>query len=329
MMHNDDNVETLLRKAGKRSAPDVDLTEEIKSATRKAWQETVEKRRKLRVRRLGIASGIAASLLFGVIFSFQNWVQQPGYEYIAQFTNVSGDIRINGETSSALNISPGDTLTAGKNALMSVVMNNGITLLANENTELEMLSEERIFLVKGRIYFDSADSASSLVIDTRLGQVKDIGTQYELLSDGTDLKVSMREGETSLSLPDGKSIRATSKGGSGDVVEVSSNGSVERSTIGINDTYWDWISDSHDDINLEGKSLYEVISLASRITGKKAVYITQNAKQVAKLTTMSGGTLNPDHIETALPLLMETTTLSIVLKSDTIEIASPSKTQSM
>ncbi|WOX05134.1 FecR family protein [Microbulbifer pacificus] len=322
MMHSEDSLESLLRKAGKRPSPESDVSNDIMAATKQAWYDAVANHRRARIRRFVTTSAIAASLLVAIVIAFLPTMEGSDIQPMGHIASISGSMHINGKHSGQKVLSVGDYLATDGASRMSLVLNNGVSLIIDEFTELEFTSERVISLNSGRLYFDSGNSNSNMIIKTAIGNIEDIGTQYEVHVRNESLKVAMREGETLVSLADGVKHTTIAGDGSGDVIVIDRDGSVERTTISSSDPYWGWVLDASEDIALEGKNLSEILLLAGRLTGRKVIFNTPEVQRIAETTRLSGGTLDPELIETTLPLIMETTTLSITLKQDRIEIES-------
>ncbi len=327
-MQDEQTIENLLKQAGKRKAPDPSVSQEIEWATRLAWQEAVASHRKSQSRRLINISAIAALLLVSLSVGFFGLLSPAPSPAFASLVNINGSAFLNdtqlseGENNAeSSKLTRGDVLATSANSYLSIKLENGIALSAAENTRFTINSKDEVFLSSGKLYFDSPDVDTALTIRTKQGSIVDVGTQYEVFVSKEHLKISMREGKTILSLPNGEHS-AFANDGTGDVLDVDKNYKVSRSSLATTDNYWRWVLKASDTISLEGKSVSDVLEQVARLTGRTVVYSSAEVQQIAKGTRLSGGSIDPEFIEASLPFLLKTTSLAASLHTDRIEVDS-------
>ena len=317
-MQDEDRIEQLLKIAGRRSEPDPDVAAEIELSTRQAWMQTVRAEKRKRQRKLFGLVGAAAIVVLAVAMGIY-----PGFvgnaTPIATLAHSSGEFSVNRSTVSSKDVYPGDVIETGNNGFLSLSMPNQTTLVFAENTTLKIESATQVSLTKGRLYFDSLDPETALTIHTSWGNVVDVGTQYELSINNNALKVALREGEVKLNLKKG-THHAMAANGFGDVLLLNRQYEVKRSQMATTDIHWNWVLNAAAELDLNGKSIYEVLTWVGRMTGKNIVYATTQAKNSAMNTHLSGGSLDPKMIEDTLPLILNTTQLSANFSTQRIEI---------
>jgi len=110
-------------------------------------------------------------------------------------------------------------------------------------------------LERGAVYYDGTHSG--IAIQTPLGEIRDIGTQFEArLRDGS-LRVRVREGRILL--------RGTIAEAATELVANSQT--VTKNTIAVSGAEWRWIEDAAPPLRLEGLTLSEAIARVAREKG--------------------------------------------------------------
>ena len=325
-MQDEDMIENLIRQAGKRQTPDSEVAREVEIATRAAWKSTVSSNRRAQRRKAFGLIGMVATVIVVVGVGFLDLFNQQPVSPIAAFAHTGGTIKINGklvsdDLATTSQINSEDEVTTENDSYLSIKLSNGITLILGENTRMRVTSLKEVSLLAGKLYFDSPDSQLPLTVHTPQGDIVDVGTQYEALATDNGLRISMRDGAVKLSV-DGVLHSAAVSDGAGDVLLVQPNNTVSRSTLATTDKYWQWVLIASEDILLEGKTVYDVLDQAARLTGRKVFYKNSKAKLLAQQTRLSGGVLDPEYIESSLSLLLNTTTLTANLQTDSIEVDS-------
>ena len=126
------------------------------------------------------------------------------------------------------------------------------------NTRVRLISSTEIELVRGALYFaseDSADQVEQLRVRTRLGSLRDVGTQFIARLDPETLVVSVREGAVAI---DGgnEPIEAAT----GQRVNVSGSGTVSRESIALHGEEWAWAEQLAPAYDMDGHTLGEFLA---------------------------------------------------------------------
>ncbi|VUD41699.1 hypothetical protein TDB9533_00542 [Thalassocella blandensis] len=320
---NDDYIEKLLKGANKPPTPNSNDAQEILVATKKAWQESVRQNKSREKKRKVIAFNFAAIVLVGILglWKFQPFNSANDLKELGSITFASNLYQINGNKQSAPSrIHSGDTLTAGSSTLLSVTLQDGTLITFAPDTALQFTGVSTMNLMTGRIFVDSPGQNTSVVIGTPWGSIQDIGTQFEITVDTNELTVAMREGKVKMDL--GHSIEyAAYENGKGDLIRINKANQMRKEEISSTDTHWSWTIPAIKALNLENITAYDLLNWVSRTTGRNIVYNSALVSQLAKETHFSTGRIEADAIDPVLPVLFETTTLSLKIDNNTITVS--------
>ncbi len=310
-MNDDEMIELLLKKSGKRLAPPRELAEEIKLATKDEWRKTV--RSDVKRTRLQYLQYVAASIFVfavGVFTLTQSFGPEVSNEHVAQISKSYGSISLNdvslGESEA---VSASDVLTTGVDSQVSLQLLEGIRIVLDSHTTVQFVDNDSLRLLAGRLYFDSEGNSTPVDISTTWGKVTDIGTQYLLSIENDQMAVAVREGIVEVDLGDNE-LLATTQNGLGDVITVNRNGNLKKGSISSTDKSWSWARKTQDALEIEGMSVYELLIWSGRVTGRDIGYTNADVEDLAKSTILSGGKAEPESLENYLADLLQTTTLS-------------------
>lgn len=314
---NDTELEQLLSHASPRAMPDAAAQAAARRVVHDEWRSLTNQQQ--RRRRVGQWL-IAASLLIAV-FSVLS-VFRPVDISIVQVAEIQksfGSVYILGEqavlipTDNLLSIRRGQTIVTDKDAGLALAWNNGGSVRIAENSQVEFRSDTSIFLHSGRVYFDSTPSpllaggditdAAKFVIETEYGVISHVGTQFMATVEADKLTVRVREGRVAI---EGLYYDA--------VVEprekVIFNGQRRPKTTGNLSGYgeaWAWIARTSPPVDVDGKSIDQFLTWASRELGMEVEYADVVTAQIALDEKLLG---RVDHEPgVALRLRMATTGL--------------------
>lgn len=285
----DESLEQLLGKATPRPVPSDAHTAEAREAVRAEWKGATERRRS---RRRILHFAVAASVLVAV-FSLFNTLRIPAVDLVqvASIQKSFGSIFFVSEQSvvtpadSQQTIHLGETISTGDGAGIALAWLNGGSLRLDENTTVEFSDENKIWLHEGRVYFDSMPSAliagaqsaepGTLVIESAVGRVTHVGTQFVTAIDDEVLLVSVREGRVEVA---GHYYQRTAQRGE----QVRFSGRQQPLTLSI-DEYgdaWNWVAERSPAVEVDGRSLDEFLRWVGRELGREIEY-SDDAKKIA------------------------------------------------
>lgn len=148
-----------------------------------------------------------------------------------------GETQLLGGSAIAQAILSGDRLSTDSGARVAMRRDDGLLLRLNVNTEIQFVDAANIELLSGTLYVDAGDGLSSqpLEVNTPLGGVEHLGTQYEVGYEDSRLRVRIREGRVAW-----RGSTAETSGVAGEQFEIDSAGVESRGTIEPDDPSWNW-----------------------------------------------------------------------------------------
>ena len=211
-IEGDDVIERLLKEASPRPVPTSADETAVRAAVHSEWSLVTGKQRQ---RKRVVAYALAATVLIGV-FSVFNVFRAPQFETVevATIQKSFGSIYLVGDSSelaeipNLVDLSSGQTVFTGDSAGIALAWNHGGSLRIDENTRVEFMSDDTVYLKSGRIYFDSTPAmlaaAPALTASARFtvksehGRIEHIGTQFMARLEPDGLTVTVREGQVAV-----------------------------------------------------------------------------------------------------------------------------------
>ncbi len=293
---SDDALEQLLKHATPRPMPSSSDEATARQAVRAEWQN-VSSRHQSRRRVLSFA--IAATVLISV-FAVFNLFRMPVVEavQVASIQKSFGSLYLLGESSELretqdlASVLSGQTIVTGSQAGIGLAWGNGGSMRMDENTRVEFVDDETVYLKSGRIYFDSSPPAlvagisagdtAKFVVHTDLGEVAHIGTQFMTGVDAGTLTVSVREGQVAVEGEYHSHVAS-----SGEQLTLSGRQRPAVLSIGRSGEGWEWVNQTSPPADVDGKTLHEFLLWACRELGLEIQWEGQ-AEQVARDAILRG-----------------------------------------
>ena len=325
-----DRIAELLQLAEPRPEVATDRTQRVRLAVREVWRENIRARK----RRLNMIRGLSALAAAAVLAVAVGIASRPVSTPLptAPPIEVATVDAVIGETGLRF-VAPedenamiaarerdvvrvGEVLETGSDALAALRLENGQSLRINRSTRFWFESPSTIRLERGILFFDSGHARgelSDIQIQTAIGTIYEIGTQFEVSQLESDLRVRVREGAVDLEHGD---QRHRAEVGSQLLLEEGTRLSLEP--VPIYGPDWDWILALSHSFELEGSSLGAFLGWVSRETGWTMQMSDGAASADATSVTLHGTIegLRPDEaLEAVLPTcdLRHTVTSGIVL----------------
>ena len=189
------------------------------------------------------------------------------------------------------------------------------TLRMSEGALVGALEPDSIVLDSGRAYFDFPPGSAPFFIQTSLGVIEHVGTQFEVTQSDRGVRVRVREGSVILR-GSGQDVSIDK----GMELLVERNGRVERSASPTYGDDWAWVEAMAPPYDIENRRLSDFLSWVARETGRQVTYLDTRAHEVADRTTLHGSVQGLRPME-ALDQVLSTTTLRFEVKDGEIRIA--------
>ena len=292
----DEVIARLFREAGRRpEVPAPDLLA-IREAFDAQWRESVAPRPAISTRRPRLAFLLAAATLLALVSAGIFWVgrRQPAAGALARVESIEGLATLSEEPRAG-----GRTLREGSwvradlwletFAADAQLMHGGrvglrlaeATLRVDAGSRLRLLQTPRgavVELARGAVYVDAEELGEQLEVQTPLGSVRDIGTQFEtrLLSSASALQVRVRRGEVAV---EGPATSLTLRAGEG--LELTASGDITSFAVLAYGSEWSWILGLAPGFELDGRSARELLDWVARETGWEVRYADDAAEAAA------------------------------------------------
>lgn len=220
--NENDPIATLVRLAGRRAEVSGERTARVRAAVAEEWKAAVRRRRWTRV---AAVAAIAASI--AVVL----WLRRP-------------------ETIAPPSVPDAPLVAVANDAPVSMPWNGG-TLRLDRGTSVRFDAARTATLQHGAIYYANDAQGAGVTIHTPFGDVRDVGTRFEVRLSADAVRVRVRDGAV---------VMRDQTAGAGTEL-VANRTSVTSRSIATSGGEWTWIENAAPPIVLEGKSLDEVLRL--------------------------------------------------------------------
>lgn len=272
----------------------------------------------------GWAVAASAVVALGLVWLVQT--RGPAAVQVASIQRVEGEVHLQRgrddvdlEVVAGQALQTGDRILTGAGGRLVVRSAAGIELRVDQGSRLAWEAPDAVNLGSGAAYVDTdgaGGTASELVITTPAGEVRHLGTRYQVRVLDTRIEVAVREGAVRI---DAGATPVT--GRAGELLTVT-DGTVSRATIAATAPEWSWAESLAGNFAIEGRSLQEFLAWVERETGRTVVYRSAAARDSAERTVLRGAVdgLTPDA---AIQAVLPTTGLEWRLDEERLTIAAP------
>jgi len=178
----------------------------------------------------------------------------------------------------------GMVVTTGSASRAAFRLADGASLRLDVDSRARFTAADNVSLERGALYLDTGgDPLHPLVVHTPLGDVHDVGTQFEVRLAPQRVVVRVRQGEVSL----GAAARSyAAKAGS--ELSLAADGSLERHAVSTHDDSWDWVMEIAPPFHLEGSHLSDFLTWVSRETGLQVRFTDPSLAATASQVELHG-----------------------------------------
>jgi len=312
----------MLRLAGPRDPIPQDVEARVYNVVEQAWRRSVVEARSARVYEnvhrewskqgwlsrlrhwlMPLALATSAALAVAVIMQQQSPLAPVASPVatVARVVDQDGGAEL---PRPGVSVYPGEQLETGLMEGISLTLANSESLRLGADSAVEILAADRFRLLRGRIYADTGDlmyRQSRLVIDTPMGAVTDIGTQFAVLSESDRLEVAVREGRVDVS--QGAMIHIAV---AGELLQLDNGGQSSIEVLPPHDDYWNWAAALAPEFDIESKSLLDFLRWAARETGLELEFEDQDLRMSAMRTDLHGSVSGFDPLAAVESVLATT-----------------------
>jgi ferric-dicitrate binding protein FerR (iron transport regulator) len=304
----DDALAQLIRRAGRRPEPPLEAYRQVLQATTEVLDRKVRNRRRTR-----IAYALAASILLGVgAFGLVQQITAPAYTpaQVATVDHGFGLIMVKGPADEKwrtldgglASLDEGVRVRTGSDSGLGLRLSGGESLRLAQQTEISIVSADRIHLDRGTAYLDTGPvGVSGLEIYTPLGVIRHIGTQFEATYTVNQMRLRVREGVVQL-----QRGAETSRAEAGTQVVINFEGDTVESTIAPYGEDWDWVQALAPMPDTDEQTLAAFLEWIARETGRSIHFANRDLRVRANTIVLHGQTRRLMPME-ALAVMLQTT----------------------
>jgi ferric-dicitrate binding protein FerR (iron transport regulator) len=332
---HDDPIARVLKFAGSRPQPDPERKAEFKQALRAEWRRLAESQPRatsrtesraespidspvdspVKSRRFGravaIAAGIAAVLIIGLV-QWRVMTPPVATQIVGRVVRSEGVVHkpADGE------VHVDTILDTSETGRMALALGSDISLRMDVDTRVVMVGERAVRLERGAVYVDArAEESGAVLVHTPHGDVRDIGTQFEVRARGSAFGVRVREGEI---LINRGGAEMTARAGEG--LHLDREGRYVRSTIPVSGPEWAWTSTIAPQFQLEGGTVQQFLDWVAREQGWRWRFADSDTARLAA-GIVTHGSLDGYTPEEALAIVLPTCGLSFVQNGDEVVVS--------
>ena len=292
MTRLDHDLSRLLRLAGPRPRVPADAEARVRVAVHREWTRTVAARRRRRWAALAAAAAVVATAAL---------VLRKAPPPVAPRSAVAVVQHVAGRAVLARGavVRSGDWLQTPEDGRLALQVGGRLSLRLDTSTRVQLQSPSAVWLERGAVYVDSGDghAEEAIRIDTREGEVREVGTQFQVRVAPASVHVSVRSGEIVLVREQGNHSAAAGVG-----LDVE-GGAVRSRAVAPFGAAWSWIEAATPAYALEGRRLEELLGWVARETGLAVGFEDEGLARSAARITLRGSTegLTPPEALDAVP----------------------------
>ena len=298
---DEENLEALLREVGTRDEPSPELADSIRTAVHAEWRAMVDEARRAR-RRWMLA--LAASVL-GVVFALGlvfKVALAPAAE-VAKVAYVDGRVLAQSNAIAVGDVlKRNDVVRTDAKSHASFRVGEDLSVRLDVDTAVKWVAADRVKLERGALFVDSR-GRTPLWVETEVGTVRHVGTQYQVRSLGSEIDVSVRAGRIEV-----RNARGSNTANAGERLRVTSQGDVSRSYLPRGDASWSWVTQAAPVPDIENETLAAFLDWVAAETGREVVYASPAVRDLANSIRLHGSIRGLD-LDTALNVVLQTTEL--------------------
>ena len=334
MIDRDDQaIARLLKLAGKSDPIDTDIERRVYAAVRAEWQASASQPDDARVyqnvrrewnkaavrprkaRRWAMPLALAAAAVLAVAVVLQPVPEGPATmplgEIVRTADNTASGHRV-GEQ-----IFAGTTVSSSNDGGISILLADGESVRLDRATTIVVAGRDHLRLLDGRVYADTGNYVyrdRALVIETGMGTVTDVGTQFSVDARGGSLDVAVREGRVDVQQDLDEHVAVA-----GERLLLEPGQAVKVMELAPHDDYWGWVSALAPAYDIENRSLLDFLRWAARETGRELVFEDNELRMDAMKTDLHGSVedFQPDE---AISAVLATTNFHYRIADDRIVI---------
>jgi ferric-dicitrate binding protein FerR (iron transport regulator) len=282
------SIERMIRLAGEREMPSAEAMQRARAAAEESWRRSLA-RVPVRSRRWQWWLPLACAAALGsLLLVFQPLARKSDVlpHVVAQVAALQGDATVQ-DVGGATKALHGMAIHAGSGLVtedgrVAAAIPGGLSLRLDRHTHLRFDDREHLTLLEGLVYVDSGglNAGPTLSIRTPAGEVRHVGTQFQVEVSGQTTRVRVREGRVALvSVADTRAPAHAPLIAAGDALEI--RGTEQRWQHGRASfgPEWEWATTLAQPLEIENRPLAEFLGWLAREHGWQLQYTSGALQQ--------------------------------------------------
>lgn len=288
------SIESLLRLAGERDQPSGEAMSRAREAARLSWRGALSSKASIhhQDRQRAWPFALAAAGLIAVVTATAWWQVAPPSVTVASVAHVEGEASL-ADSRHTLRLSAtlrsGDLLTTGAGRV-ALTFGDTLSLRVGRDSQLRFEGDGHVTLLEGFVYVDSGGlhRGPALRIGTPSGEIRHVGTQFQVQVRDRLTRVQVREGRVVMTVEGRPALDLAA----GDLAElVGGKLRLQRGQPSHGDA-WEWAAMSSVGIDIENRPLSEFLAWLAREHGWQLRYsgamTTARAQEIRLHGSMQG-----------------------------------------
>jgi hypothetical protein len=283
--------------------------EQIRASVREEWRAAIDQRDAAGRPGGRVAAGWAAAAVVLAALGFGWWWLSGGPVEVQLATlevvNLATvERQEDPEAVAGAALYAGDELVVAEGGSAAFRLAAGESVRLRSGSRMRLLGAGQVELLAGATYVDSdrTQDHTPMEVHTPFGVVRDIGTQFEVaLADpaatGSVMSVKVREGIVVLAPQDGSPPQRAE---AGHQVVLAAGGAATVRPLEDDPAQWTWAIDAAPPLELEGRSVAQVLEAAAREFGYQVVYFDAAAQERSRQELSGQPLATRDALQVAL-----------------------------
>ncbi len=315
----DDALGALIGAAGRRAMPPDEAYQDVYAAAHDAWQTKVRARR---ARNWQLAAAASVAIIGIASAMIVQLVPRDTTVVIASVSVVQGNVTMRAPGSDTFErlsslqtpIVTGAEIRTANDGRLALQLAGSGSLRIDAASSVTIADTTDFWLAAGAIYIDSGDEVlgRAFAIETPMGTVRDIGTQFEVATEPRSIRVRVRNGAVSIS---GSAAQADVFGSAGEQLRVAAGGNITRDAFSPYAPEWAWVESLAGTPQIEGQTLVTFLDWVANETGRELRFDTPLTETQARGVVLHGDAAALSPLE-ALEVVLSTTDFTYALRDD-------------
>jgi ferric-dicitrate binding protein FerR (iron transport regulator) len=320
MNDEEDVTAQLLRIAGAPLDPPPERTARVRAAVHGEWRT----RRQRRMIRNGVAIGLLAT---AATLTAAVWIRgradtplnTPGIAVAQRIQGrpfIAGPTRGAGPTPLSMStpIYPGDVIETDAESRVGVQFGDGSSIRIDRGSRVRLLTPVALEVIAGAAYVATADRSHGFEVRTTMGNLRDVGTQFEVRLTPSLLRLRVRTGTVEI-----RRGTVMDTAAAGTEATVTTNGIAVR-PVAAYGSEWAWTADVAPAFAIEGRSLESYLEYVAAEQGWTLHYADPAVAEAAARNILHGS-VQELSTEEALGVVLATSGLDYRLRSGELSVS--------